>query len=358
MSARGELMTALRTKPVLITGGAGFVGTNLADRLAKNGCEVLLYDNLSRIGVERNLDWLLATHGDRIRFIQGDIRDSDALRPAVAQAGHVYHFAAQVAVTTSVLRPAEDFAINAGGTLNLLEILRALKDPPPLLFTSTNKVYGRLAEIPLQESATAYLPHPEQRHGVNEAQRLEFYSPYGCSKGTADQYVLDFARIYQLPAVVFRMSCIYGPHQFGTEDQGWVAHFLKTVLEDEALTIYGNGKQVRDLLFVDDLVDALLLAMHKMATLSGKVFNIGGGPDNAVSLLELLRLIEELHKGGAKVGYSGWRPGDQAYYVSDSRNFSAAADWLPRVGVAEGVACLYRWLATARGCARQQMVGL
>lgn len=355
----GEFYSAFRTKPVLITGGAGFIGTNLADRLARNGCEVLVYDNLSRTGVERNLDWLRTTHGDRIRFIKGDIRNHDMLQPAVAEAGHVYHFAAQVAVTTSVIKPLEDFAINAGGTLNLLDILRSLNNPPPLLFTSTNKVYGRLAEITLEESATAYLPrNAEQRNGINEAQRLEFYSPYGCSKGTADQYVLDFTRIYNLSAVVFRMSCIYGPHQFGTEDQGWVAHFLKTVLEDEALTIYGNGKQVRDLLFIDDLVDGLLLAMHKMAALSGKVFNIGGGSDNAVSLLELLQLIERMHQGGARVRFGDWRPGDQAYYVSDSSTFSAASGWRPQTTVPEGIECLYRWLAAAQGSVRRQTVGL
>jgi CDP-paratose 2-epimerase len=346
-------------KPVLITGGAGFIGTNLADRLARNGCEVLVYDNLSRPGVERNLAWLRTTHGDRIRFIKGDIRNSEMLRPAVAEAGHVYHFAAQVAVTTSVLKPVDDFAINAGGTLNLLEILRSLKNPPPLLFTSTNKVYGRLAEILLEESATAYLPRvSEQRRGINETQRLEFYSPYGCSKGTADQYVLDFTRIYNLSAVVFRMSCIYGPHQFGTEDQGWVAHFLKMTLEDEELTIFGNGKQVRDLLFVDDLVDALLLAMHKMALLSGQVFNIGGGPDHAVSLLELLRLIEQLHEGGARFTFANWRPGDQAYYVSDCRAFAAATGWQAQTKVPQGIDCLYRWLAAAPGTLRKQMVSL
>jgi CDP-paratose 2-epimerase len=264
-----------------------------------------------------------------------------------------------VAVTTSVLKPAEDFAINAGGTLNLLEILRSMKDPPPLLFTSTNKVYGRLAELPLEESATAYLPlGSEQRRGINEAQRLEFYSPYGCSKGTADQYVLDFTRIYNLPAVVFRMSCIYGPHQFGTEDQGWVAHFLKTTLEDEELVIFGNGKQVRDLLYVDDLVNALLLAMHKNPALSGKVFNIGGGPDNAVSLLELLELIEQLHKGGARVSYGHWRPGDQAYYVSDCRAFSTATGWQAQTRVRQGIDCLYRWLAAPQGTLCKQMVGI
>jgi CDP-paratose 2-epimerase len=355
----GTSFSAFRAKPVLITGGAGFIGTNLAHRLAENGCEVLIYDNLSRPGVERNLDWLQTTHRDKIRFIKGDIRQSETLRPAVVEAGHVYHFAAQVAVTTSVLKPIEDFAINAGGTLNLLEILRTLKNPPPLLFTSTNKVYGRLAEITLEESASAYRPFdPEQRHGINEAQRLEFYSPYGCSKGTADQYVLDFTRIYGLSAVVFRMSCIYGPHQFGTEDQGWVAHFLKTALADEALTIYGNGKQVRDLLFVDDLVDGLLLAMHRMDVLSGRVFNIGGGPGHAVSLLELLLLIEQLHKGGGRVSFGNWRPGDQAYYVSDSRAFSAASGWRPQTSVPEGIDCLYRWLAAAHCSSNRQTVGL
>ncbi len=330
----------------LITGGAGFIGANLAARLAERGHEVLVFDNLSRPGVEENLRALRKRFGDRIAVQIADIRDAEAVGQAAARASEVYHFAAQVAVTTSVSRPVEDFEINARGTLNLLEALRQLSSPPPLLYTSTNKVYGRLEGQRFEEQGREFRPVSEQlaHRGVPESQPLDFYSPYGCSKGTAEQYVRDYARIYGLQTAVFRMSCIYGPLQRGTEDQGWVAHFLVRALRGEPVTIYGNGKQVRDILFVDDLLDAFLLAREQMPKLGGGVFNIGGGPSGRISLLDFLTLTEELCGRPIEIAFGPWRPGDQPYYVSDTRLFSGHTGWMPRTAVHEGVRRLYEWL--------------
>lgn len=337
---------ASRTRPVLITGGAGFIGTNVAHRLLSAGQDVLIFDNLSRPGVEQNLQWLCMRYGSRVRVCVADLCDTSALRDAVCQASQVFHFAAQVAVTSSVLDPKKDFEVNALGTLHLLEALRQLKQPPPLVFTSTNKVYGNLQDGALRKHGRRYEPADRVLRlvGMNEDRPLAFYSPYGCSKGAADQYVLDYARIYGLPAVVFRMSCIYGPHQCGTEDQGWVAHFLMRALARKPITLYGNGLQVRDVLFVDDLVHALLLAQTHMPTLAGRVFNIGGGTANSTSLLEMLGLIAELHGQKPVIRFAAWRTGDQKYYASDIRRFSAATGWAPQVSVRQGVAALYAWL--------------
>ena len=337
---------ASRQRPVLITGGAGFIGTNVAHRLLSAGQDVLIFDNLSRPGVEHNWQWLCMHHGSRVRVCVADVRDASAIREAVQQASQVFHCAAQVAVTTSVLDPKEDFEVNALGTLNLLEALRHLKQPPPLVFTSTNKVYGNLHDGAVRQHGTRYEPTDRALRlaGINEESPLAFCSPYGCSKGAADQYVLDYARIYGLPAVVFRMSCIYGPHQCGTEDQGWVAHFLMRALARNPITLYGNGLQVRDVLFVQDLVNALLLAQTHMPTLAGQVFNIGGGTTNSTSLLEMLALIAELHGQKPVVRFAAWRPGDQKYYASDIRRFGAATGWVPQVSVRQGVEALYTWL--------------
>ncbi len=338
------------TKAVLITGGAGFIGTNLADRLLCSGRSVILYDNLSRPGVEQNLAWLKAKHGAMVRHERADVRDARRLRDVVRQASAVFHFAAQVAVTTSLEAPIEDFEINARGTLNLLEALRSLEQPPPLLFTSTNKVYGDLSDVKLRRSRLRYEPedHQVREFGFSECCALNFHSPYGCSKGAACQYVQDYARTFKLPTVVFRMSCIYGPHQFGTEDQGWVAHFLIKALEHAPITIYGDGRQVRDILFVEDLVDAFLLAHKHIDQLSGRAFNIGGGPANTTSLLELMELIGELDGRSPEVRFSEWRPADQLYYVSDTRGFSSVTGWKPRVDVRAGVEKLFNWLQEFR----------
>jgi CDP-paratose 2-epimerase len=337
-------------RPVLITGGAGFVGTNLAHRLAESGRPVLIYDNLSRAGVERNLSWLRARHASRIEVAIADTRDPAALRAAVERAGMVFHFAAQVAVTTSLVDPLADHAVNVQGTLNLLDAIRGLDAPPPLVFTSTNKVYGALDDLVLEGGATRYAPSAGSgvRAGIDETRALDFHSPYGCSKGAADQYVLDHARSYGLPTVVFRMSCIYGPHQFGTEDQGWVAHFLLRALAGERITLYGDGKQVRDILHVSDLVDAFLRAEAQIERLRGQAFNIGGGPRNAVSLLELVERIGSLAGRRPEVIHGSWRTGDQLYYVSDHTKFTQATGWRPKIAASEGVAKLYEWLKAHR----------
>ncbi len=341
-----------KQRHVLITGGAGFIGTNLADRLLSSDRSVLLYDDLSRPGVEQNLTWLRQRHGDRVHVEVADVRDRQHLRAAVRSAEQVFHFAAQVAVTTSLIDPVHDFEVNVGGTLALLEEMRALESPPSLVFTSTNKVYGSMADLPLQMNCTRYQPlDAATRTGINEERPLDFHSPYGCSKGAADQYVLDYARTFGIPAVVFRMSCIYGLHQMGTEDQGWVAHFLIRALEGKPIIIYGDGMQVRDVLFIDDLVDAFLLAQANIHTLSGQAFNIGGGLGNTVSLKELIEMIGAIHGEKPVVRSEAWRAGDQRYYVSDTRKFKAATGWAPKVCIREGVEKLYRWLAETRGLA-------
>jgi CDP-paratose 2-epimerase len=337
-------------RPVLITGGAGFIGTNLAHRLLSVGQPVLIFDSLARPGVEQNLRWLHDTHGNRLAIEIADTRNAEAVRRTVDRATQIFHFAAQVAVTTSLADPVEDFEVNGRGTLNLLEAIRAQASPPPLVFTSTNKVYGALEDVGLRRRNLRYEPTELslRQTGVSEARPLDFHSPYGCSKGCADQYVLDYTRTYGIPAVVFRMSCIYGPHQFGTEDQGWVAHFLIRALEGEPITLYGDGRQVRDILCVNDLVDAFLLAQQHMATEAGQAFNIGGGPGNTVSLLELLELIGEMLGRKPEVELDAWRPGDQRYYVSDIGKFQRATGWKPRVTVQEGLELLTRWLTESR----------
>lgn len=343
-------MRAATSTPVLITGGAGFIGTNVAHRLCTMGQPVLVYDNLSRSGVERNLRWLEATHPGLIRIERADVGDYDRLRRAVGQVSAVFHLAAQVAVTTSLTDPFHDFEVNARGTLNLLEAIRAASAPPTLVFTSTNKVYGALDDLELRAGRRRYHPTDPELGctGVNEARPLDFHSPYGCSKGAADQYVLDYARSFGLPALVFRMSCIYGPHQFGTEDQGWLAHFLMRAIAGEPITLYGDGKQVRDVLFVEDLVAAFLLARDRIDSLAGHAYNIGGGPQNTISLLELIELIGEMRGATPAVRHEPWRPADQRYYVSDTRRFHAATGWAPSVPADEGLERLHTWLLDER----------
>ena len=348
----GQSISAGRTgkRPVVITGGCGFIGCNLADALCSQDQPVILYDNLSRPGVDQNAEWLREKHGDLVQLEVADTRDAQTLAKCIEQAAAVFHFAAQVAVTSSLKAPVYDFDVNARGTLNLLEAVRELRNPPPVIFTSTNKVYGSLEDVDLRLNGERYEPVQDEicACGIGEDQRLDFYSPYGCSKGAADQYILDYARTFGLPAVVFRMSCIYGLHQFGTEDQGWVAHFLINALEEHPITLYGDGKQVRDILFVDDLIEALLLARKNIRTLSGQVFNIGGGVGNTTSLRELLTLIGELHESKPRINFAHWRPGDQRYYVTNFSKFHTATGWSPRIGKVEGVRRLYDWLRDER----------
>ncbi|WP_115375562.1 SDR family NAD(P)-dependent oxidoreductase [Adhaeribacter pallidiroseus] len=340
-------------KYAVITGGAGFVGTNLAKRLLQEGKHVLILDNLSRPGVERNLQWLHDNYDQRLHIYVGDVRNLATVKKVMQGAEQVFHFAAQVAVTTSLDFPINDFEINARGIINVLEAIRAQDNPPPLVFTSTNKVYGGLEDLLFIADGSRYNPSDKTilKHGIGENRSLDFHSPYGCSKGAADQYVIDYARTYGIPAVVFRMSCIYGPHQYGNEDQGWVAHFAIRAIENKAISIYGDGKQVRDVLFVEDLVDAFLLAQEHMTEISGQAFNIGGGPENTTSLLELLELIGEFQGQKIPLQFGNWRPGDQHYYVSDIRKFKKATGWYPKNSVPEGVAKLYRWLCETRGIA-------
>ncbi|MEH3105410.1 MAG: SDR family NAD(P)-dependent oxidoreductase [Sphingomonas phyllosphaerae] len=339
--------------PVLVTGGAGFIGSNLADRLAGEGHDVLVYDALARAGVERNLAWLRERHGTRIRFVHADIRDAARLADEVAGAAAVFHFAAQVAVTTSLDDPADDFTTNITATFQLLEAIRTRAPDVPLIFASTNKVYGDLADLDFVLENDAYRPvDPHVRaHGIGEARPLDFHTPYGVSKGAADQYVLDYARSFGLKTCVFRMSCIYGQRQMGTEDQGWVAHFLIRALNGEPITLYGDGHQVRDVLDVRDAVNAYLAAWRRIDDVAGRAFNLGGGPDNAVSLRQLLAHIATLTGRPVDVRYSGWRAGDQRYFVADARAAGTTLDLPARRDWREGVGALADWLQREQAAA-------
>jgi CDP-paratose 2-epimerase len=329
----------------LVTGGAGFIGSNLADRLASDGHNVVVFDSLVRPGVERNLAWLESRHGSRIVSVVADTRDARAVSEVARESQVIFHMAAQVAVTTSLDDPREDFEVNVGGALNVLEAERRRKIP--VIFASTNKVYGDLADVPLELSGDAYRPLDAslRSRGVGEGRPLDFHTPYGCSKGAADQYVLDYARSYDLPTCVFRMSCIYGRGQMGTEDQGWVAHFLIRALQDEPISIFGDGRQVRDILDVGDAVEAYMAAWRNMDRVRGRAFNLGGGPANAVSLTQLIGHIEQVLHRPVEVSHGDWRKGDQRYYVSDPSlarrdlGLREPLDWR------RGVAALATWLA-------------
>jgi CDP-paratose 2-epimerase len=336
---------------VLVTGGAGFIGCNLADRLASEGHSVRVYDALARPGVERNLAWLQSRHGDLIEPIVADVRDAERLRAAARGTTAVFHLAAQVAVTTSMVEPADDLAINIGGTFNALEAVRGLPEPVPLIFASTNKVYGDLAAFGTRLTEQGYVPADPAlaRYGVGEAQPLDFHTPYGCSKGAADQYVLDYARSYGIPTAVLRMSCIYGLRQMGTEDQGWVAHFLIRALEGQPITVYGDGHQVRDVLYVDDAVEAYVAALKQIGRVQGRAFNLGGGPANAISLLTLLDYVRDSLGLPVTVEQAEWRPGDQRWFVADTRSIDAALGLPRHLDWRSGIARLLRWLSQDRG---------
>ena len=329
----------------LITGGAGFIGCNLARHLASRGHEVRVLDSLARPGSERNLAWLRDTLGG-LDFVQADTRDAAAVARAAADRDAIFHFAAQVAVTSSVTDPVHDFEVNARGTLNVVEAAR--QSGSAVFYTSTNKVYGGMDDVPVVELPTRYA-YADLPQGTSEQQPLDFHSPYGCSKGAADQYVRDYARIYGLRTVVFRMSCIYGTRQFGNEDQGWVAHFLIAAVLGRPITIYGDGKQVRDLLFVDDLVRAFELAWERLDTTSGRVYNVGGGPANTLAVwTEFGPLLAELLGRAVPVEYGPWRPGDQKVYVTDVRRAAAEFGWQPTVSAREGVTRLLHWVQDNR----------
>ena len=336
-------------RPILITGGAGFIGSNLADRFASDGHEVLVLDALSRPGVERNLEWLKGKHGRLISNIVADVRDEDEVARAAADVKAVFHMAAQVAVTTSIADPRDDFETNVRGTIHVLDAVRSRDEAVPVIFASTNKVYGDLADLEIERSGDRYVPKSIVADtGIGEDRPLDFHTPYGCSKGSADQYVLDYARSYGIPTVVFRMSCIYGQRQMGTEDQGWVAHFLIRALAGEPITIYGDGRQVRDILDIRDAVDAYARALARIRSVAGRAFNLGGGPANAVSLLQLTNEIGRITGRKPELSFEDWRQGDQRWYVSDTRSatkelqLSAPRHWR------DGVAALADWLARER----------
>jgi CDP-paratose 2-epimerase len=340
----------MRGGPILITGGAGFIGSNLADRLASDGRRVRVLDALSRPGVEQNLEWLCDRHGDLIEPVVGDIRDAAAVARAARGVDAAFHFAAQVAVTTSLESPRADLEINVLGTFNLLEAMRAMAGGAPVIFASTNKVYGDLAQIGIRAGPEGFSPnHPNlAEYGVSELQPLEFHTPYGCSKGAADQYVLDYARSFGVGAAVLRMSCIYGPRQRGTEDQGWVAHFLISALAGEPITVFGNGLQVRDVCDVGDTCDAYLALLERIDAASGKAFNWGGGPANTVSLLTVIEEIGRIIGRKPEVEFAPWRPGDQRWFVADTRAADQALALAPRKPWREGLRELADWLQQER----------
>ncbi len=333
----------------LITGGAGFIGANYVARLLRRGEQVTIYDNLSRAGNRRNLEWLRAEFGpDAFGLVVADVRESDRLAQAAQGADVIVHLAAQVAVTTSVTNPRDDFECNALGTFNVLEAARLSPSKPVVLYASTNKVYGGMEDERIEPTGSGYR-YVDLPLGVPETYPLDFHSPYGCSKGAGDQYVRDYARIYGLRTVVFRQSCIYGPRQFGVEDQGWLAWFIIAAVIGRPISIYGDGKQVRDVLYVDDLLDGYDLAIANIEKVAGEVFNVGGGPANMLSVWsEFGPMLEKLKGERVPVTYGDWRPGDQRIYVSDIRKAGKLLGWQPRVAVAEGVERLYRWVVENR----------
>jgi len=330
---------------VLITGGAGFIGSNLAHRLLGQGHDVLIFDNLSRPGCRTNLTWLQEAHGKgSFRLITADLSETDRLTRAAEGANRVYHLAGQVAVTTSVTDPRHDFVANALGTFNTLEAARHAGDDPLFIYSSTNKVYGGLDDVAVTETESRY-EFTNLPYGVSEERAIDFHSPYGCSKGAGDQYVRDYARVYGLRSIVARQSCIYGPRQFGVEDQGWVAWFIIAALVGVPITVYGNGKQVRDVLFVDDLLEFYDAATNNIAVTAGQIYNVGGGPENAMSIwADFAPMLEGLIGRPIDVRYADWRPGDQRIYVSDIRRAARDCGWRPRTSVMNGIGQLFTWV--------------
>ena len=330
---------------VLITGGAGFIGTNLSHHLVRAGHRVTILDNLSRHGAEQNLQWLQTMLGNSLEFIHGDVRDYEVVSQAVRDREVIYHLAGQVAVTSSISDPRSDFEVNALGTLNILEAARAAGGKPIVIYASTNKVYGGMETEPVARTQHGY-QFERLEFGVPETFPLDFHSPYGCSKGAGDQYVHDYARIYGLPTVVFRQSCIYGPRQFGIEDQGWLAHFVIQAALGRPITIYGDGHQVRDILYVDDLLRAFELCTRHIEKTRGQAYNIGGGPKYALSVWdEVGPILEELVGRPLQVNYGPWRLGDQRVYVSDTRKAAADFGWEPSVAPGEGIGRLWKWVS-------------
>lgn len=328
---------------ILITGGAGFIGINTAKYYLKKGDEVFILDNLSRKGSEINLAWLKKFF-PKVKSIKGDVRNFNLLKKAVLGKDVIFHFAGQVTVTNSVKNPREDFDINILGTLNLLEAVRLVNRKAILVYSSTNKVYGSMLDEEIVEEESRY-SYKNLKHGIPETYPLDFHSPYGCSKGSADQYVRDYARIYDLNTIVFRQSCIYGPNQFGVEDQGWIAWFVIAALFNKQITIYGNGKQVRDILFIDDLIEGFELAIKSINKTKGQIYNIGGGNEFSISIWkEFKPLLEKLMKRTINESYSDWRPGDQKIYISDTKKAAKEFNWKPSIKLKDGIEELVKWM--------------
>ena len=334
------------TQKILITGGAGFVGCNLADHFLNKGYKVTVFDNLSRGGTEKNLEWLKTNHKTNFEFIKSDIRNIDSILKATKDVDMVFHTAAQVAVTRSMENPREDFEINALGTFNVLEAVRQSNSNPIMIFTSTNKVYGNnVNKIPLSEKNTRYeFVDAKYQNGIPEdfSTDADEHTPYGSSKYAADVYVRDFSNIYGLNTVTFRMSCIYGIRQFGNEDQGWVSYFTISSFFNKPIVIYGDGKQVRDVLYINDLVKAFELASQNIKKTKGKVYNIGGGIKNTLSLLELLNSLKNLGLN-VKYKFDEWRPADQKVYISNIKKANEFG-WQPKISPEEGVKKLLNWI--------------
>jgi CDP-paratose 2-epimerase len=328
-----------------ITGGAGFIGSNYVHRLIQRGDQVTIYDNLSRAGAPRNIAWLEETFGkDTFKLIVGDLRNADLLAESAKEAEVIVHLAGQVAVTTSVTNPRADFEANALGTFNALEAARLSEKDPIFIYSSTNKVYGGMDDVEIIEEATRWR-YKDLVEGCPETQTLDFHSPYGCSKGTGDQYVRDYARIYGLRSVVFRQSAIYGTRQFGVEDQGWMAWFVIAAVTGRPITIYGDGKQLRDMLWVEDLTEAYDLAIEKIDLVKGRVFNMGGGAQNTISVwTEFAPKLGKLL--GEKIEYArgDWRPGDQRVFYADIRKAEKELGWKPRTNLEEGIEMLFAWV--------------
>ncbi|MBI5134441.1 MAG: GDP-mannose 4,6-dehydratase [Candidatus Taylorbacteria bacterium] len=329
-------------KKYLLIGGAGFIGINFADALLSRGDEVTVFDNFSRKGTEININWLKSAYKRGLVVVRGDIRsDFEILKKLAEEHDVIHHLAAQVAVTTSTANPREDFEINALGTFNVLEAVRLSKRKPMLIYASTNKVYGGMDEVKIAEKKDKY--DYKDIEGISEKQPLDFHSPYGCSKGAGDQYVRDYSRIYGLKTVVMRQSCIYGPHQFGVEDQGWVAWFIIATILGKDITIYGNGKQVRDVLHVRDLFELWDIAEKNATRSSGKAYNVGGGPKESTSLLAFLAYLEKISGNKIPLKFSDWRPGDQPVYISDISKVKKDLGWKPATKKEKGFTELYEW---------------